>query len=157
MTQIPKKLDAHSPHYQMINTINQLIDYLHELTSRIDTIAGNQLEMNREDDDGIDWDERDEEHRGRKGASAKDQPIEYEVERDIFGQFHKVPVGQSKRWRAELGSKYWWVSWEGNVLQTEESEYDRRYDDWNYNTGNYHPTREAAEAYKAKLLADNAQ
>jgi hypothetical protein len=43
------------------------------------------------------------------------------------------------------------------VLQTEESEDDSRYDNWNYNTGNYHPTREAAEAYKAKLLSDNAQ
>ncbi len=151
MTKIPSKVDGpdtvglgYWPHQvnamllkELQKSHNQLIDYLtareelgdarhKELTSRIDTIEGNQLEM-----------------KGGKRCPEEDFGFE--------------PVGQPKRWRAELGSKYWWVSWDGNVLQTEESEDDIRYDDWNYATGNYHPTREAAEAYKAKLLADNAQ
>lgn len=62
MPQIPSKLDQYKgygqPFGHMMDAINQLIDYLHhraeledqrykELTSRIDTIAGNQLEMFR--------------------------------------------------------------------------------------------------------------
>lgn len=124
MTQIPEKLDAHSPHYQMINTINQLIDYLHELTSRIDTIAGNQLEMKR-------------------GKRCPKEDFGFE------------PKDQPKRWRAEEGKIYWCIDSVGTIWH--ESDNFTPGDNYRYAIGNYHPTREAAEAYKAKLLSDNAQ
>ena len=142
MTQIPKKLEyatessSGSSEFDVKARINQLIDVLHELTSRIDTIAGNQLEMKR-------------------GELAKDLPTEQKVERDIFGQWSKVPVDQPKRWRAVHGEKYWFVDSLGDVARDEEG--NARWDNHRYNTANYFSTYEAAEAYKAKLLADNAQ
>lgn len=80
MPQIPSKLDQYKgygqPFGHMMDAINQLITYLHhraeledqrykELTSRIDTIAGNQLEMKR----GETW-----------GELAKDLPTEQRIE-----------------------------------------------------------------------------
>ena len=138
---------------------NKLIDYLtarqeledtryKELTSRIDTIAGNQLEMKRgdqpifqdiapeeeADDDGIDWDERDEEHRKRNGAKVKDQP---------------------KRWRANNGGAYFMV-WSDGSIGTLSDDMTSA-DNFRYAIGNYFFAREDVEAYKAKLLSDNAQ
>lgn len=121
MTQIPKKLECgygeefivFSPQY----TINAVIDYLTareeledkryiELTSRIDTITGNQSEMKR----GKRCPEED------FGFEPKDQPkrcLQHFLQIDPTDGYQIVSYGFE--------------------------------------------TREAAEAYKAKLLADNQQ
>jgi hypothetical protein len=88
MTQIPKWFSSTDDRAE--EKINEIIDYLtarqeledqryKELTSRIDTIAGNQLEMKR-------------------GERCPEEDFGFE------------PQDQPKRWRAEIGSKYWWVS-----------------------------------------------
>lgn len=85
---------------------NKLIDYLHELTSRIDTIEGNQLEMKQ----GKRCPEED------FGFEPKDQPkccLQHFLQIDPTDGYQIVSYGFE--------------------------------------------THEAAEAYKAKLLSDNAQ
>ena len=130
MTQIPKKLEyatessSGSSEFDVKARINQLIDVLHELTSRIDIIAGNQLEMKR-------------------GKRCPKEDFGFE------------PKDQPKRWRAVHGEKYWFVDSLGDVARDEEG--NARWDNHRYNTANYFSTYEAAEAYKAKLLADNQQ
>jgi hypothetical protein len=154
MTQIPEKIDrlpydiaklystaVLGEYYKRDVIINQLIDYLtarqeledaryKELTSRIDTIAGNQLEMKR------------------------GEPC---CENGDFGVLHKClkEQDQPKRWRGAKNSYYFYVGSFGDIHK--DFDYQCVYDNYRYNTGNYHPTREAAEAYKAKLLADNQQ
>jgi hypothetical protein len=164
MTQIPNWFSSTDDRAE--EKINEIIDYLtarqeledqryKDINSRLDVISTNQLEMKRG--------EKPEPYLPQMCWCGEVDCLGAEVE--VGGKVHRpnrscfvvCEKDQPKRWRAEVGSKYWWVSWDGDVLQTEESEDDSRYDNWNYAIGNYHPTREAAEAYKAKLLADNQQ
>lgn len=126
MTPIPKKLPIGMRDAEIVFTIADIIDVLHELTSRIDTIAGNQLEMKR-------------------GKRCPEEDFGFE------------PKDQPKRWRAEDSDNdgYWYINDWGDSMYAADNRDDRH--NFRYNTGNYHPTREAAEAYKAKLLSDNAQ
>ena len=73
------------------------------------------------------WAMRDAEHRRRKGAPE-----------------------QPKRWRASLNEEYFYVTSYGHIQTTIECNHDN--DLRHYLIGNYHPTREAAAAYKARLL-----
>lgn len=56
-----------------------------------------------------------------------------------------------KLWRAEKGSRYWYVPGDGSVDWSYEEK--DSVDDFRYLTGNYFATKEEAEAHKARLEA----
>nr|DAY29859.1 MAG TPA: hypothetical protein [Caudoviricetes sp.] len=74
---------------------------------------------------------------------------EYEVEVSEE-QVKEIEKPKYKRWRAELGGRYYFLNDHGKVISNSE---DISYiDDFRYNTGNYGETKKALEEYKKKLL-----
>ena len=72
--------------------------------------------------------------------------------------FEEIP--ELKRWRAEYGETYWFLSDNGSLyFKTEDN---NKIDNYRYLIGNYFKTKEEAKAYKKYLLArqvllDNAE
>lgn len=156
MTQIPEKIEPPTmtttasdivticPLNQEAVAINKLIDYLtarqeledtryKDITSRLSVISKNQLEMKR----GFEYDAAVEDMMSKKGI------------------LDLIREDQPKHWRAKLFENYWYVTDAGGVnMATERNDTG---DGFCYSTCNYHQTEQEAKAYKAKLLADNAQ
>lgn len=65
--------------------------------------------------------------------------------------FEEIEESKNKRWRAEYGEGYWYVSDGGYICRGTEDRHD--VDDHRFLTGNYFKTRKEAEAYKEYLLA----
>ena len=61
------------------------------------------------------------------------------------------PKQSFKRWRAENGCGYWYISGYGDIFLYTEQNNDRS--DYRYLTGNYFQTREEAEFHKARQEA----
>lgn len=138
MKPLPEKMECgygeeftiFSPQYAINALIDHLTDYeaeiarrLTKLDNRIQTIANNQLGMKRDfKSDGLSF------------RDVTSPPLEE----------------QPKRWRACSGQVYWFLK--DNGQPETDSEQQHCVDDYRYDIGNYHQTREAAEAYKARLL-----
>ena len=147
--QIPKKVDGpdtvglgYWPHQvnsmllkELQQSYNQLIDFItareelgdarhKELTSRIDTIEGNQ--------------------------QVQAQHIQ-----NLRGGWTDVEIRKSAFSWPQIGDLIYCFNSRGDILEQRWNETDKQNGKRKF-LGIF-PTREAAEAYKAKLLADNAQ
>lgn len=74
---------------------------------------------------------------------------EYEVEINEE-QVKEIEKPKGKRWRAEEGEKYYFLSDLGEILSANDCR--DKSDNFLYNTDNYFKTEEGAEEYRKKLL-----
>lgn len=74
---------------------------------------------------------------------------EYEVEVSEE-QIKEIEKPKYKRWRAEKGEKYYFLSDLGEILSANDCR--DKSDNFLYNTDNYFKTEEGAEEYRKKLL-----
>lgn len=78
-----------------------------------------------------------------------DKEIEVEINEEDLKKLEKKKLPR-KRWRAEEGQEYWYVSNDGEIAGV--SEVNDIYDDYVYSIGNYFKTKEEAEFHKNELI-----